>query len=160
MGDEKMNKKGNMALRDIMFMLIIFSAVLLLIGLFVNDIAGTDQYDNAQMITDYTGEGSIGSVGQDLFEETNDSLETMYGQTDTAAGGFGLIVGTIQGVGTILSKIITLPFLIKPILASIGTGIGLPTSVANVLGNTIIFGIYVIIIFVIISALSRGGTKL
>lgn len=159
MGDETtMNKKGELALRNIMFMLIIFSSVLLLLSLFVIDMS--TEYENTDMNTEYSGEGSIGDIGSDLYQNTNSSISTMQDNIDDGAGSFGIISGIIGGVGTILKTVILAPVYVGTALTSLMIAFNVPTSVSNILKNLIIFGIYIVIIFVIVSALSRGGTKL
>jgi hypothetical protein len=152
------NKKGGMALRDIMFSIIIFAAIMALISIFVLDISA--EYDNTNMSSEYTADDSIGSLGDTVFTDVNSSLSSMRENIDEGAGSFGLLTGVIGGVGTILKTVILSPVYIGNAIESMMLALRLPNPLPTIVGNTAIFLIYVIIIFVIISALSRGGTKL
>ena len=90
MGDETMmNKKGSLALRNIMFMLLIFSSVLMLGSLFVLNMG--DEYENTEMVSDYVSDGSIGSVGDNLYGDVNGSIASMKPNVEEGAGSFGFI---------------------------------------------------------------------
>lgn len=159
MGDENMmNKKGSLALRNIMFMLLIFSSVLMLGSLFVLNMG--DEYENTGMVSDYTGTGSIGSVGDNLYGNVNSSIASMKPNVEEGAGSFGAITGAIGGVGSVLKTIILAPVYIGTSISSLSAALNVPTAVRNIMGNLIAGLLYIIIFFVILSALSRGGTKL
>ena len=155
--EHEMNKKGSVALRDIIFMIIIVSGIFVLASIFVLDMGTT--YENTDMNTEYSSEG-IGELGEDLYYNVNESVGEMYGHTDEATGTFGAITGAIEGAGAILKVVILSPLYIKTAIETGLEAMNVPSSVSRIVVNTFLLIITAIIIFVIISALSRGGTKL
>ena len=153
-----MNKKGGMAIRDIMFILIIFVAIMGLAGVFVKDMA--QNYDNPTMETEYTGSESVGGLSDSMFSNLNNSIGIMKSGADEGASTFGILSGAIKGIPSILAEIIKTPIYIGSALGTLLTALRLPDPIPTIVKNTAIFLIYVIIIFVIASALSRGGTKI
>jgi hypothetical protein len=162
MGDEAMNKKGAIVLRDIMFMLITFSAVMALASVFVLDMA--NEYSNSEMITQYYADDSVGDLGDTVFVNVNSSIATMREKTessvdsdDSLLGSFTSVTGVIQGAAAILKAVITSPVYVGNALTTMMTALRLPNPIPSIIGNTAIFFIYVIIIFVIVSAFLKGG---
>jgi uncharacterized membrane protein YeaQ/YmgE (transglycosylase-associated protein family) len=84
----------------------------------------------------------------------------MSSNINEAAGSFGLLTGVISGVGTILKTVITSPLYVKTALETVLTAMNIPSPIPAIIGNAFILLLITMIIFVIVSALSRGGTKL
>jgi len=162
MGDETMNKRGAIVLRDIMFMLIIFSAVLALSSVLV--LSMSDEYSNTDMRTEYYANDSVGNLGDSMFVNVSSTMETMKNKTessvdndDSLLGSFTSVTGVIQGAATILKAIVSSPVYVGEALTTMMVAVNIPSLISVILGNTIIFLIYAIIIFVIVSALLKGG---
>lgn len=159
MANEMMrNKKGSVSLRDMIFMIVIFSAIVMLATLFVENMS--TEYQNPDMYSEYTANGSVGTLGSGLYGNVNSSVSSMSGNIDDAAGSFGLISGVIKGVGSILKTVISAPLYIDDATAIIMVALGVPDNVAEIIGNAVLIILSAMVIFVIVSALSRGGTKL
>jgi len=157
-----MNKRGGLVLRDIVFMLIIFSSVLALSSLIVFSMG--NEYSNTVMITEYYADDSVGDLGDSMFVNVSDSMETMREKTessvdneDSLLGSFTSVTGVIQGAATILKTVVSAPVYVGRALTTMMTAVNLPSPIPNILGNTIIFLIYAVIIFGIVSALLKGG---
>lgn len=157
MGDEKMNKKGSLVLRDIMFMLIIFSSIITLAGLVVFNMA--DEYSNTQMTTDYNANGSIGNLGESVYTNINSSVGDFTSSTQDSIGSWNIVTGAIQGIGSVLLGVLKAPVYIKTALTALMIALKIPSIIALIVGNLIMVSIYIVIIFVIMTALTRGGTK-
>lgn len=162
MGDETMNKKGAMVLRDIMFVIISFAAIMALASVLVIDMA--NEYGNTNMSSEYYADDSVGSLGDNMFVEVNSSLATMREKVESSAdsddsllGSFTSVTGIIQGAATILKAVVTSPVYIGNALTTMMTALHLPSPLPKIAGNAAIFFIYVIIIFVIVSAFLKGG---
>jgi len=162
MGDEKMNKKGGMVLRDIMFMVIIFAAIMALASVIVVDMAS--EYSNTDMSTEYYADDSVGDLGDTVFVSVNSSIGTMREKTESSAdsddsllGSFTSITGIIQGGAAILKAVVTSPIYIGNAITTMMTALHLPSPLPRITGNAAIFFIYIIIIFSIVSALLKGG---
>jgi len=158
MGDEKMNKRGGLALRDIMFMVLIFGAVLSLATFFVSEMS--DEYSNAEMNSQYTSEDSIGTLGDTLFVNVSGDVDDMKNSTsgdDGALGSFSSITGAISGAATILGKVITAPVYVGKAFRSMMRAISIPDPINDIMFALVIGLIYITIIFVTISALLKGG---
>jgi len=160
MGDEikMMNKKGALVLRDIMFMLIIFGGILALSSLVVVNMAS--EYDNEDMNTEYYAENSIGSLGDEGLVNVSASIEEQLDETtgeDGMIGSFSLITGAIKGIGTIISVVVKTPVYIGDALDTMLTALRVPDTLSLIMGKIVTSLIYVVIIFVIMSAFLRGG---
>jgi len=157
MGDEiMMNKKGGMALRDIMFAVIIFAAVMALISIFVLNMS--DEYENTDMTTEYNS--SVGTLGSSLYRNVNESLKSMTEDVDESTGSFGIVTNFVGGIPSLLKTIILSPVYVKVAMKTMMTALYIPDDISDIISNLMMGLIYIIIIFVIVSALSRGGTKL
>jgi len=112
------------------------------------------------MSTEYYADDSVGNLGDSMFVNVSSSMETMKSSTDGeggALGDFSSITGAISGVGTLLKAVITSPVYVGTALTTMMTAVNLPSPIPVIIGNTIIFLIYAVIIFVIVSALLKGG---
>jgi len=148
-----MNKKGAIVLRNLVFMLIIFSTILVLISLFVVDISR--EYGNTNMETEYNAVGGIGKMGATVATNISEDLEDMKEFTDDSVGSFNLVTGTITGIGSVLGIVIKSPIIIGNVITSVFVTLGMGTTISEYLGNLMIGLIYTIIVFVILSAFLR-----
>jgi len=161
MGDATMtirNKKGSMVLRDIMFMVVIFAVIMALASLFVSDMA--TEYENSEMKSQYYSEDSVGTLGDTIFVNVSSTTQTMkkYTEGDEGLlGSFTSITGIILGAPKILFEIIKTPVYIGKAITTMMFSLNLPSTISSLLGNAIIILFYMVIIFVIISALLKGG---
>jgi len=151
MGDETMNKRGALVLRDIMFMLIIFSGILALSSIFVVDMA--NEYSNDDMQTEYYADDSIGSLGSEGMTNVSHSVNILSNETSDNVGTWDVL----SGAATALKTVLLSPVYVGKALTTMMTALRIPTSIAFIVGNITIFLIYVVIIFVIMSAFLRGG---
>lgn len=149
-----MNKKGAMVLRDFIFMIIIFSGVLALSSIIVINMA--QEYSNSNMEFTYNDLGTSG-LGNIIAKNISESVATMRNSTDESAGSIGSITGFIKGAGTILLLVLGAPIIVGNALEIMMASIGVPTLISVVVGNIIMLLIYAMVIFVIVSALLRGG---
>lgn len=155
MGDETMNKRGSLVLRDIMFMLIIFSGVLALTSIFVINMAS--EYSNTDMHTEYYADNSIGNLGDEGLVNVSHSIETMKNQTSGDVGIWDIATGTASGIWTIFATVVKSPIYVGKALTTIMTALRIPLTISFIIGNIISLLIYVVIVFVILSAALRGG---
>jgi len=155
---ERMNKKGSIVLRDVVFMVVVFAAMMALSSLFVSNMA--NEYSNDDMITEYYADDSVGNLGDTVLVNVSGSTETIkeYTEGDEGLlGSFGSITGIIFGAPKILWEIVKTPVYVGNAITTMMVALRLPTTIAAILGNAIIIILYIIIIFVIISALLKGG---
>ena len=161
MGDATMirrNKKGAMVLRDIMFIVISFAIIMALASVLVRSMA--NEYSNTQMITDYDNSESVGNLGDTVFVNVSSSLESMKESTDqnnSLLGSFSSITGAISGAAEILGAILSFPKYIGSAISTMMVALSIPDPLPDLVKNAITYFIYVLIIFVIISALLKGG---
>jgi hypothetical protein len=160
------NKRGEIVLRDIMFMVIIFAGIMALASVFVVDMAIT--YDNSEVISEYSGTNKVGGIGNNLlFGNVTDSVSSMRSQVESGEeseesllGSFTSITGVIKGAATILLAVVKAPVYIGNAMTIMMDALNIPNQISQVIGNVFIFIIYIIIIFVIVSVLTRGGRKI
>ena len=152
------DKKGEVVLRNIVIMVIIFAAMLILISLFVIDMSGPNNYDNQEMLEEYEALGTS-TIGTTLLNvNLNETVDSVIANSDAAAGSVNVLTGVISGAGAILKAVITAPIYIGNALTYILTDTGfVPNSMVIILKNIIASILYIVIGFVIVSALLRGG---
>ena len=150
-----MLKKGEIILRDIVFMMFMVSAIFIFAGLFVSEMAYN--YDNTNM----SGEWDIGGTNifanQTFYETSSDMNETATG---LSGGVWSLVSGVYKSIGTIITMILTAPNTIASLVTGILEDFGLATSVAKILYYLITGIFWAIIIFVVYSFFAPGGNKI
>lgn len=154
-------KKGEIILRDVMVMIILFGGFMALASMFVQSLANSNAYDNVEMFTEYNNLG-ISGLGNNLI---NSNLSSSYNTMENATssdkgvlGSFTSIYGVVQGAGTVLKEVIKAPSYVGGAMGSILESTGwVSYSVATLIKTMINLLIYTVIIFVIISALLKGG---
>jgi len=151
MGDETMNKRGALVLRDIMFMLIIFSGVLALASIFVVDMAG--EYSNDDMQTEYYADDSIGSLGSEGMTNVSYNVNILTNETSDNVGTWDVL----SGAATALKTVLLSPVYVGKALNTMMTALRIPFTISSIISSIATLLIYVVIIFVIISAFLRGG---
>ena len=153
MAVKKMNNKGRIILRDLLFMAIIFAGLMTLIGVFVLDMA--DEYSSASMREEYI-DGGGDMFGTEFSSTLKESTENLTASTSDNIGS--LAVGTVKGAASTLKVIVLLPIYIEPVISKMLVFIGVPmTDIGDKILNIILMLIYGVIAFVIISALLKGG---
>ena len=145
----KMNKKGSMVLRDIIMLIIVFTGIIALASIFVQDVATT--YDNVNMSTSY----NQNDLGETQLTNTSNKWEEI-GQ-NLNGNLLEMLLGTMQAAKEILTEVLTAPATFSNMLMSILEDIGVGDSITNVLGFIITAGLYILIVFTIISAFLKGG---
>ena len=159
-----MNKKGGLVLRDVMFMLFVFAALMALMSIFVEDMSA--EYGNAQMKADFNSgtRGGVGSLGTPLMGDLNRSVDTIKTSTDggnssqeNLIGSFSSITGAIKGAAQILGVILSAPSYVGQSIGVILEALLLPEKITYIIETLINLIVYSLIIFVIVSALLKGG---
>jgi len=153
-----MNKKGSLVLRDLIFMIIIFSGIITLSSILIRDMA--DNYEEYYP-TNMSSEFNQNTIGEDQLESTGGRWEEIGRDLSENEGIIELIKDTIVYGGTILLNAITAPIIFANMLESILKDI-LPVSGAT---DALISGfkfmiiglLYALAIFVILSAKLQGG---
>ena len=150
------DKRGELVLRNIILMLVIFSTVMLFSTWFVLDMATT--YDNTEMIADYQG-SQLNSTGMDLYLEMNESIGGMKEATSGGLiGTFQLLSSALNGMGTILKLVFFAPVYFADAIGAILSSLEvIPSFMVTLIQSAIILGLYIMIIFIIASARLQGG---
>jgi len=148
-------KKGELILRDIVFVMFIVSAIIIFSGLFVSEMALN--YDNTNMSDEWDIAGT-NTFANSTFYDTSDDMDEIG--TGLDSGVLGLIGGVLTSIGTIVGMIITAPNTIAMLVTGILEDFGLATSVAKVLYYLITGILWAIIIFVVYSFFAPGGNKI
>ncbi|RPI76036.1 MAG: hypothetical protein EHM47_00935 [Ignavibacteriales bacterium] len=143
------NKNGEVVLRDLIMIIIIFSGIIALASIFVNDMS--DTYGNTNMSASYNQD----SIGENQLNETASKWEEIGSNLN--GNLLEMLLGTLQAAKEILTAVIEAPATFSNMLMIILSDIGVSESITNVLGFIITATLYIIIIFVIISARLQGG---
>jgi len=148
------NKKGSLVLRDIVFMMMISSAIFVFAGLFVSEMALN--YDNTNMSNEWALT-QTNDLANSTFYNTGSEIEDVGDGLDAETGIWALISGILDGVGTTLEMILLAPNTIGNLTAGMLEDAGVPSGIAYTIKYLIITIFWGIIIFVIISAFLQGG---
>jgi len=144
-----MNRKGGMVLRNVIFIVIIFSGIMALSSIFVSEMSFS--YNNTNMSSSYN---------QDLIGETqlNETASTWQDIGEKLQGNLlEMLLGTLQAAGRVLTEVLFAPATFSSILVSVLESFGVSGSITNILGFILAASLYVLIIFVIISSFLKGG---
>ena len=144
------NKKGEMKLRDIMFLLLIFSGIIVFTSIFVDDLA--TNYGNTNMSTSYA---SIKNTGESNLSATQTQISTWNDGTKKGMGGIAL--GVLSSTVNIIIDIFLAPYTLSSMIGAILSDIGVPMEVTDLLVGIMSAALYIVIIFTIASAYLAGG---
>jgi len=144
-----MNKRGSLVLRDIIMIIIVFTGVIALASIFVQEMG--DTYSNTNMTTSFNQD----SIGETELTETASKWEEIGQNLD--GNLLEMLLGTLQAAKEILTEVIKAPATFSNMLTSILEEIGVSEAITNVFGFIITAGLYILIVFVIISAFLKGG---
>ena len=147
-----MNKKGSLILRDVLFLMLIFSGIIVFASIFVNELAIT--YEDTDMQNEFAG-SSLNLNATTSFYKTSDSAENVKEAAETGLGD--LVLGGLKTAGSILIEIVTAPITFANMIELSLESMSVPTVITKPLGIIIIAISYILIGFVIISAFLQGG---
>lgn len=149
-----MNIRGGVLLRNVVFMIIVFAGIMAISSLAVYDMA--EEYGNTNMTNEFTNDETSG-LGDLMFTNLSSDFDTMKNASDPAISSFTLGTDVIRGAATIIKVVFTSPVYVANALSIMVTSLGVPTSIAIIVRNVVIFALYGVIIFGIITALLRGS---
>ena len=153
MGVKNMRNKKGMLARDWIIMLVIFGAITSLGFLFVADMAGTE--------TGYNVSGMVDPDFQEDYNTLSNTSTDIYKMQNATASGEGMsVISTYTEVFKATFSIISIVFgslgIVNNVLANFAIDFGVPTAVANIIFPAILVMIIATLVFVIISAVSKG----
>lgn len=149
----KMNKKGSMLIRNVMFTVLIFGTLLALMTIFVTQMA--TEYENTSLQNEYSRiQGNSSFLNNLIATESSDLDDQLQANKD---GTLGLLVTGALGIGSFLLSILLLPFTIGGYIGFLTDQLGIPFVVGTIIKGVITTVLYIVIIFGIFTALSRGG---
>jgi len=144
-----MNNKGEIVLRNVIFIIIIFSGIIALSSIFVQQMGG--EYENTNMTSSYNQD----VLGSEQLNATTTEWEEI-GQR-LSGNLLDMLIGTLKAAGEIFKTVLLAPVTFSNIITSILTDLGVDSSVTNIIGLIISALLYILIIFVIISSFLKGG---
>jgi hypothetical protein len=144
-----MNKKGEVGLKDIIIMLLLFSGIIALASVFVQEMGGT--YDNINMTSSY----NQNTIGNESLTTTSNKFADLGNQMK--AGGLTGIWAGVRGVFLVFVEVLKAPVTFVTMMTSVLEGTGLVESEGIITTiNLILSGIlYVVIIFAISAAIMQ-----
>lgn len=157
----KMNKKGTIVLRDVMFMIILFGGIMALMSIAVLNIA--EEYGNTNAISEYNALGISGlgnEVSGNISSTIDDQREATAGEgegEEGAASSIGIVTDVIGGAAKIVLGVFKAPTIISNALSTMFGATRVPQQVVVIISVMILGLIFVVIIFGIITALLKGG---
>ncbi len=156
-----MMKKGVVLLRNIIFMTLLFGAVMAMGTIFVNDMA--TEYSNTDMETQFNSDEASG-LGSSVSGRINTSIAGMREASEPQEegksgliGAFNTLGGVLTGASTIISAVFRAPIIAGDAIEILMNSMAVPTVLSAIISNFIILVLYAIIIFGVITAALRGG---
>lgn len=146
-----MNKRGKLVLRDVIFMLIIFSGIIALASLLVTQMGTT--YDNVGMVDSFNQD----TIGKTQLTETGNKWEGIAEDLSGKNGIATLLIGGLKAIGMVLLEVITAPVTFANMLVSTLDIVGVSASFKNMVGFILATLLYVVIIFGIVKVFLKGG---
>jgi len=153
-----MNKKGELVLRDIVFMMMMVSAIFILSGLFVSEMAFN--YDNTNMSNEWAL-SQTNDIANSTFYDYKDDVSTVGQDLGTESTGIWALiessVNLLTGLGDAFIMVMTAPNVIGNMVAGTLEDAGVNVAITLIIKWLIVTVFWIIIIFTIISAFLRGG---
>jgi len=147
-----MNKKGTLVLRDVVFMMLIVSAIFVFAGIFVSDMA--DNYSNINMSDEWAVK-QTNTLSDSMLTETHADMET---QGQNIGGGiYTFLKDTLTGMGKILMVVVNAPGTIGDLVTGTLDDMGVSDTIIVPLRILITGILWAIVLFTIISAFLKGG---
>jgi len=146
-----MNKRGKLVLRDVIFMLIIFSGIIALASLLVTQMGTT--YDNVGMVDSFNQD----TIGKTQLTETGNKWEGIAEDLSGKNGIATLLIGGLKAIGMVLLEVIIAPVTFANMLVSTLDIVGVSASFKNMVGFILATLLYVVIIFGIVKVFLKGG---
>lgn len=153
-----MNKKGALVLRDMIFMMMMVSAIFVLCGIFVSDISL--KYENTNMTSEWGLTGTTDLASSTFYSVGEDVRETGNALGEEATGIYALLKGAgqvLDGIGKALYMVLTAPNTVATLVSSTLEDTGVNSTVADIINYLILIVLWAVVIFSISSAFLRGG---
>jgi len=153
-----MNEKGSLVLRDMVFMMMIVSAIFILSGLYVSEMASN--YENTNMSDEWGIRGTNTLANSTFYSVGSDISETGEDMGESPTGIFSLIssgAGVLKGIGKALFMVLTAPNTIGDLVEATLEDIGVASGIASIIKYLIVIILWAIVIFTISSAFLKGG---
>jgi len=153
-----MSKKGELVLRDVVFMMMIVSSIFVLSGLFVSEMAFN--YDNDEM-SDEWALTQTNVLANSTFYDTGENVSLTGEALGSESTGIWSLIessaNALKGIGKALFMVITAPNTIGELVAGTLEDANVPSGIALTIKFLIVIIFWIIIIFTIVSAFLRGG---
>ena len=137
-------KKGMVILRDIMFMMLMTTAIFIFAGIFIGEMA--DNYDNINMSSEWIGTGTATLGNSTFYDTVSDLTDEGEGLKEESGGFWAAISGTITAIGSTIALVFSAPATIAGLVGSTLTDMGAGELVGNVITYLIAAILYGIII--------------
>jgi len=147
-----MNKKGTLVLRDVVFMMMIVSAIFIFAGLFVSEISYN--YDNTNMTNEWGIQGT-NTIANSTFYDTYDDMEDLG--DDLSGNILSIVVGGLESMGNLIKMMVLAPNTIADLVVGTLEDMDVSHTVILPIRVFIIAMLWIIIIFTTWSAFTRGG---
>lgn len=155
-----MIKKGEVLLRDVVFIMLIMSSVLIFASTFVTEMA--NNYDNSDMLSEYTltnlsmsadNPGMLGSLDTSI----SNSSAQLQNTADEGTGLWTIITGAKDVVSTIIWTFLSAPYQLGGLIGQMIMDMGATEGIASLIQWTITLALWIVVIFAIITAFLQGA---
>jgi len=145
------NKKGGIVLRDVIFMIIMFSGIIAFSGILVTEM-GTE-YSNSGMVSSFNQE----EIGEETLTSTGNEWEEIAEDISGENGVVNMLTGSLKGIGVVLIEVVKAPLTFSKMLTSTLNILGVTEQMRNLATYVLTGLLYALIVFAIVKVFLRGG---
>ena len=150
-------KKGELLIRDVVFMMLLVSSILVLASTFVTEVAGN--YGNTAMSDEYALKNLSMSKNTGLFATLNDNVSSAASTLTSKDAGLWTLISSEgkTALTTILYTFITGPTQISELVKGVLVDMGVGPELATVIGIIIKIALWIIVVFGVLVAIAQGA---
>ena len=145
-----MNKKA-LVLRDIVFMVIIFSGIIAMATIFVSQMGS--EYDNDDMVNSFDQY----TIGNNSLKDSTDKWDEIAEDLSGKNGVIQMLEGSLKAIGVILLEVIKAPATFAAMLTSTFDIFGVEKELRDIASFILSGLLYGLIAFGIAKVFLRGG---
>jgi len=153
-----MNKKGALVLRDMIFMMMIVSAIFVFAGLFVSEMALN--YENTNMTNEWAL-SQTNSLANSTFKHTAGNVSSVGTDLGSTTSGIAQLInsitGALTGIGKGLFMVLTAPNTIADLVRGTLIDARVPFYLAESIRWLIVTILWAVVIFTVYTAFMKGS---
>ncbi len=145
------NKRGGIVLRDVIFMILMFSGIIAFSSILVTQM-GTE-YNNPGMVSSFNQE----EIGKEALVSSGNEWEGIAEDLSGKNGIPSMLKGGLEGIGVVLIEVVKAPHTFSKMVTSTLDIFGVTEEMTNIATFVLTALLYSLIVFAIVKVFLRGG---